>query len=308
MDGVADTAGFIVAYPDGIGMAWDTIFINSPVDDIGFLSALLDTLLARYNIDTTRIYATGMSMGGFMTYRLACEAGGRLAAIASVAGPTVDSILSLCNSTLPIPVMHIHGTADSTVPYSGTELFNHVDSTIQYFINKNGCSSSPVIYDFPDIISGDGCTVTSYTYSCINFAEVLFYKVIDGGHTWPGGIPFATLGNTNGDINASVEIWKFFRRHQLQKTMTDIANPDLSHSLYVFPNPANEKFQIVLPENQKGLIQIQLYDMTGKLLKFFRLSDLQNMKMDLLDCNEGIYLIRVVTAKNNYQSLIVISR
>src|SRR5437762_44127 len=98
MDAVADTAGFIVAYPDAINNKWDIIFSHSPIDDVGFINALVDTLMARYHIDTTRVYATGMSMGGFMTYRVGCELAERFAAIASVAGPTTDSVLISCAS------------------------------------------------------------------------------------------------------------------------------------------------------------------------------------------------------------------
>ena len=133
MDAVADTAGFIVAYPNAISGQWDIIFSGSPVDDVGFINTLLDSLIARYHIDTTHVYATGMSMGGFMTYRLGCELANRLAAIASVAGPTTDSVLIACDNSRVIPVMHIHGTADNTVPYAGDTLFNNVDSTIQYY-------------------------------------------------------------------------------------------------------------------------------------------------------------------------------
>ena len=122
---IADTAGFIVVHPEGTiqtGTAstqfWNVGFFPSNVDDIGFLESLIDTISASYNIDATRIYSTGMSNGGFMSYKLACESN-RFAAIASVTGSMTGQMQNNCSPIKPIPVMEIHGTADPTVPYNG---------------------------------------------------------------------------------------------------------------------------------------------------------------------------------------------
>lgn len=299
MDAVADTGGFIVAYPDGINNGWDTIAFNSPVDDVGFINRLLDTMILKYSIDTDRVYSTGLSMGGFMTYRLGCELGERFAAIASVSGPTVDLVMNACNSAPRISVLHIHGTADSTIPYAGATLegiyFHPVDSTIQYFVNKNGCASTPVVYNFPDVVTSDGCTVTSYHYNqCQDSTEVLLYKVIGGGHTWPGGFPLPFLGNTDGDIKASVEIWNFFRRHKRHSIINTSVHSPPSTSLQVFPNPASGMLHIELPENNAGgILWIQLFDLTGKIQKVIRSPSQKQVSINLQELVDGVYLMRV---------------
>ncbi len=314
MDAIADTGGFIVAYPQAVSDQWDIVFSNSPIDDIGFFNILLDSLIGRYNVDPSLVYATGMSMGGYMSYRLGCEMSNRLAAIASVAGPIIDSVIFDCNNSRVIPIMHIHGTEDDVIPYSGGIFTNpldsamlfvyHIDSMIQYFANKNGCSI-PVVHNYPDTNIADSSTVTSYYY-CMGeeSAEVLLYKVHRGGHSWPGSvIPFNV---TNYDINASDEIWKFFRKHQLINDTTGILNSNPNESLCIFPNPANERLQIKLPMSiSTGTTLIQLFDMTGKVHKSLSVSGVQDVRLDLPDLQAGIYLIRAVTEKITYQSLVI---
>ena len=122
-DQVADTAGIVMVYPDGVNNLWN-IFQDGGVDDVGFISALIDTMHINYNIDLLRVYACGMSMGGFMSHRLGCQLNNRIAAIGSVAGLIV---YFNCNFTRKVPVLQIHGTADDVVPYAG------VTNTMQYW-------------------------------------------------------------------------------------------------------------------------------------------------------------------------------
>jgi polyhydroxybutyrate depolymerase len=120
---IADTANFIIVHPNGTEDAngdqfWSSFGVSS-IDDVGFLSALIDKIQTEYSIDHNCIYSTGMSNGGFMSYELACQLSYRIAAIASVTGSMVQSRFDNCNATHPTPVMQIHGTADPTVPYLG---------------------------------------------------------------------------------------------------------------------------------------------------------------------------------------------
>ncbi len=293
MNAVADTAGFIVVYPDGISNAWDIVFSNSPVDDVGYLSALLDTLISRYNVDTNRVYSCGMSMGGFMTYRLGCELSNRIAAIASVTGPTVDSLLMRCGSSRKIPVMHIHGTSDATVPYEGDQLFNHIDSTIQFFVNKNGCGA-PVVTNLPDGNTSDGCTITSYHYCPFeDSTEVIFYKVTGGGHTWPGAFPIVIFGNTNGDINASSDIWNFFKRHQLKYEQSTGISYVSEDDVRVYPNPASEILNIQIDNRQKAIGKIIITDMNGKLLHRMSNPDSYHNTLNTQYLAKGLHFIHV---------------
>lgn len=128
---IADTANFLIVLPNGTLDAqgkrfWNTFGTNSTVDDVAFISHLLDTLQATYNIDKQRIYSTGMSNGGFLSYSLACELNQRITAIASVTGSMIESKVIACKPTRPVPVMEIHGTADATVPYNGSPVSGFV--------------------------------------------------------------------------------------------------------------------------------------------------------------------------------------
>jgi polyhydroxybutyrate depolymerase len=121
---IADTAGFIIVHPEGtldnngithFNVGWGA----STVDDVAFSSALIDSISAQYNIDQDRVYSTGMSNGGFMSFKLACELSDRIAGIASVTGSILPLTLSNCNALHSTPIMQIHGTTDGTVPYNG---------------------------------------------------------------------------------------------------------------------------------------------------------------------------------------------
>jgi len=216
---VADTHDFIVVYPSGkpnwnSGIGEGSAYSTPDIDDVGFINALIDTLSDSYSIDLERIYATGYSNGGFMSYKLACELSHRIAAIASVGGTTSTNTIANCNPHHPMPVLHIHGTEDTTVPIEGFKSWPSVDQILQYWVEYNNCVEvdSTIL---PDVDPKDGCTVEMISYTnCTNNSSVIYYKVIDGGHTWPGARKTG-FGKTNQDFNASVEIWNFFRDYQL---------------------------------------------------------------------------------------------
>ncbi|MDV7396997.1 hypothetical protein RZS08_36700, partial [Arthrospira platensis SPKY1] len=126
-----------------------------------FLLALTDTLHNWYNIDLNRVYATGFSNGGFMSYRLACEASDRIAAIAPVAGTMPIAIANNCQPTRSVPILHIHGTADFIVPYAGNSSFLSVGESIEYWRNSNNCNMEPQLIDLPDIVQ-EGSTVQQF--------------------------------------------------------------------------------------------------------------------------------------------------
>ncbi|MFN3940056.1 MAG: alpha/beta hydrolase family esterase, partial [Chitinophagales bacterium] len=140
---IADTANFIMVLPEGTTDAFGFQFWNCfladdiGVDDVQFLSDLIDSVALDYNIDFNRIYSTGMSNGGFMSYTLAGELSERIAAIASVTGSISDERLPAFAPTHPVPVMEIHGTADFTVPYNGSGSFLPVEDVIDYWVGIN---------------------------------------------------------------------------------------------------------------------------------------------------------------------------
>jgi polyhydroxybutyrate depolymerase len=224
MNDFADRAGFIVAYPVGTGQKWSSGAVdgrNLPKeDDVGFISALIDTLEANYNIDMARIYCVGLSNGAMMTYRLAAELGHRFAAVATVAGLTHD-IAANWNPIRPLPILHIHGTADLFVWYNGgpTGLDNwSVEETLNYWIQNNNCSLAADTVSLPDLDPTDNSTVEKVSFTnCSDSSSIIHYKIINGGHHWPGANPAFDVwngGNLNQDINANVEIWNFFKNFE----------------------------------------------------------------------------------------------
>lgn len=196
MSAKADAEGFIAVHPDGISSSWNAgnccgVAQQTGVDDVGFVDALIDELEATYCIDASRIYATGMSNGGFMSHRLGCDLSDRIAAIAPVAGH--DVTLS-CAPTRPVPVMHFHGTADGTVPFSGT------GPTIASWVERNGCSNAT------SVTFNNGNTTCETHADCDAGAEVTLCTVTGLGHEWPGAF------NNASDIVATDAMWPFFER------------------------------------------------------------------------------------------------
>ena len=187
---VAEAYGFIVVYPSAINKRWNSDGRPAPeADDVGFIDALIDIMNSRYSIDLERIYACGYSRGGFMAYTLACQLGHRIAAIASVAGVLSTSVADSCSPLKTMPVLHIHGTADTWVPINGASGFYSADQTLSYWTSFNDCLQVETII-LPDLDPTDGCTVEKTAYTdCSDNSNVVYYKVIDGGHTWPGAGP-----------------------------------------------------------------------------------------------------------------------
>ncbi|HRK29013.1 MAG TPA: PHB depolymerase family esterase [Chitinophagales bacterium] len=132
---VAEANNFIAVYPNGVGNAWNTnsgFPGGSTADDVGFISALIDTMHATYGIDTASVFSCGFSAGGFMSHLLACELGNRIAAIAAVGGTMSDAAFNACEPSRPVPVLQIHGTADAVVSYNGSFANVAVNNTINF--------------------------------------------------------------------------------------------------------------------------------------------------------------------------------
>lgn len=292
---IADTANFLIVHPDGTldnqgNRFWNAFGTGALVDDVGFLSDLIDTLKATYNIDPNRIYCTGMSNGGFMSYSLACELGDRIAAIASVTGSMVTPILNACNPQRPVPVMEIHGTADNTVPYNGSPAqgFVSIPTLVAAWVAKNHCSPTPVITPVPDINTTDGCTAEHYLYSGgDNGSTVEHYKIIGGGHTWPGS--FFIIGITNQDFSASQEIWRFFSQYRLD-VLTDVATPHASVATWsVFPNPVQDVLSLQSNIGSQAW-QIRVFDALGRL-KYSTYAKTDQLRINTERWETGPYVI-----------------
>jgi len=235
MNRVADTAGFVVLYPDAIwpGFNSGVYYKDTPntppdVNDVGFISRLLDTMKARYDIDLSRIYCCGYSNGGVMTERLARELGHRFAAGGIVASTRLD-IPMTWNLLGPFPFLSCNGTEDPIVPYEGGSGSGgspdrwSVQQTLDFWIQHNGCVVPGTTVSLPDTDPSDNSTVEKTTYvTGSGERRVVHYKVINGGHSWPQGTKwFPVAVPTNRDININAEMWDFFR--EFQNPLVDMA-------------------------------------------------------------------------------------
>lgn len=291
---IADTANFLMVFPNGTFSSgqrfWNAGLSSALVNDIAFLSALIDSLDLTYNINLNRVYSTGMSNGGYMSHTLACELSNRITAIASVTGSIFNTQYgSNCHPMRPLPVMQIHGTNDPTVPYIGSSTSMPIDSVVKYWVTKNNCNPVATFSNVPNTSSTDGCTAEHYRYlNGTSGSSVELYKIIGGTHTWPG-FPFGGLG-TNLDINASKEIWRFFNKYSLSALTTVDENEQLKNILKVYPNPVSSVLNINL-ENESS-VSIIISDVLGKIV----LAEAsQTNSISVANLTSGIYFLSVKT-------------
>lgn len=293
---VADTGNFIVVYPNGVGNAWNSnsgMTGGSTADDIGFIGALTDSLYAQYGIDTTRVYSCGFSAGGYMSHRLACESPRCYAAVASVAGTMSTAAYAACIPSRPVPVLQIHGTADAVVSYTGGVGGVGVDDVIAKWTTLDGCPLSPVVTALPDINAFDASTVERSVYSpCSANSEVELLKVLGGGHQWPGTTSlFGGLGTINRDIQASGEIWNFFRGKSCQSFSTSL--PVASTTSIEWAELGSNRYGII--GEVGGSCRIVVYDMNGRIVMSDNESD--NPSIDLSILQSGSYIIMLTSDK-----------
>jgi polyhydroxybutyrate depolymerase len=228
---LADRAGFIAVYPEGIGKNWNdgrehpyAGAFRDRIDDVAFVSALLDALAEELAVDPRRIYATGISNGAIFVNYLAASLSSRIAAIAPVAGSIAVPFDARFAPAQPVSVLMMNGTEDPLVPYGGGGVARGrrgevigVDSAVRKWASANRCVGAPRTAELPDIDQTDGCRGFAVTWAdCQDGAAVALYRLEGGGHTWPGGsqyLPDFIIGQTCRDFDATTETWKFFAAH-----------------------------------------------------------------------------------------------
>ena len=223
---IADKEGFLVAYPQGTKDSRDNNFFNvgyefhsdSKVNDVNFIREIVLNLTKDYKLNSKRVFATGMSNGGDMSYLLACTSSDLFTAVAPVAGVMMKDTLENCNPVKKIPIFEIHGTKDSISKFEGDMnnedkwgAYYDLPSTIEFWVNKHALSEKETI-QLENKNTEDGTTITFERYwSDESQREVWFYIVNDGNHTWPGMTGLFSR-TANQDINSAEEIWKFFSK------------------------------------------------------------------------------------------------
>ena len=221
MNDFADQYGFAVCYPRGTvdsggNRFWNVGYAfhqNETVDDVGYLTELTQYLQQTNGLNPDYTFATGMSNGGEMCYMLACQAYDTFKAVAPVAGMILQDILDDCDAAPAIPVFEIHGSQDGVTPLAGDPDNNDgwgsypsIADTIDYFVEKNGCTTL-VEGSVPNTDTSDGSFIVSEKYiNGVNQNEVWYYKVVGGGHDWPGS-------GGNMDIEAGEQAWLFFQNY-----------------------------------------------------------------------------------------------
>lgn len=295
---IADVEGFLIVHPLGTEDITGTTHFNvgwgaSSVDDVGFTEALLDAIASEYNIDLNRVYSTGMSNGGFMSYELACQLSDKIAAIASVTGSMSPPTFNNCNPQHPTPILQIHGTNDETVPYDGATFSKPIEEVVAYWVDFNNCDSTPTVTELPDTDTTDGSTVEQFVYANgDNGVNTEFYKITNGGHTWAGTF-FGSPG-TNYDINASAVVWDFLSRYDLNgliDTTTDLEDVEQQDfQIRIFPNPTTDLVFLELDDTKD--VPFEVFSAVGKsVLK--GIVNAQQPMIDLSNLVNDIYFLKI---------------
>jgi len=297
MNDFADQYGFAVCYPRGTvdsggNRFWNVGYAfhqNETVNDVGFLTELAIYLQDTHELNPDYTFATGMSNGGEMCYMLACQAYDTFKAVAPVAGMILQVILDECDESPAIPIFEIHGSQDNVTPLSGDPdnndgwgAYPSIQSTINYFAEKNECTT--VVNGLvPNIDTSDNSFIESEKHlNGINENEVWYYKVVGGGHDWPGA-----WGNM--DIEAGEEAWLFFQNY-IDANLLNTYLSTIEKSIHIFPNPSNYLIKIEILESIE-ILETNLYNTLGVNQKI-KLSD---ENMDLSSLKSGIYILVIKT-------------
>lgn len=298
MNDVANAENFFVVYPQGTSAnpGWNVGWnFGTTADDVGFVNALIDTLQAHYGVNLDRVYSCGMSNGGFLSYKLACELNGRIAKIASVTGSMHAPQVDLCMPENPIPVMQIHGTADPVVGYNGTANVSiPIENLIDTWADFNNCQPVTDTIAIEDINTLDLSTAQLIQYrDCEGETIMAFYKIDNGGHTWPGaGI---IVGITNQDFNASEEIWAFFNDEYPREQIVSTSTPLESENIHVFPNPFQESFRVY--SDGPPIRSVRVFDALGKVIYQSQQINNDVLSLNGSSWNQGFYFIEVQSDK-----------
>ena len=222
-----------------------------------------------------------------MSFLLACQLSDKIAAIASVTGSMTPQTYNACNPQHPTPVLQIHGDKDGTVPYTGANWTKSIDDVLEYWVENNICNTQPTVTSIENTDTTDGSTVNHIVYSNgKNGVTTEHFKVFNGDHDWPG-----IWGNM--DINASIEVWKFLSRYNingLRGGITRIQGYNKEKNFNVYPNPTQS--WIVVEGSMTEENQYELLSVNGQKLEAGMLSK-NKQQIDLSNLAPEVYILKI---------------
>lgn len=307
----SNASNFIVVYPEGVKdpfgiRTWNGggccgYAVSSNIDDVGFIRSLIDSLRADYNIDTTRIYATGISNGAIMCYRLACELSNRIAAIAPVSGTLEDSLYT-CSSSRPVPIIQFHSVLDSNIYMQGGigqgisgYSFNPVNYGLQMFSTYNNCTQEP---DSTHYFVGTTFYYKKKWSNCSCNTENIVYVTGDGGHSWPMGNQglYQNADAPSQYIYANDTIWDFFQQNTLNCISTSVTyQQNDGFHISVFPIPAKDNIILHVHSPNSAAVAVTLYNSLGETVYDNKLFVGYTTEKEIITHNlpRGIYILKV---------------
>ena len=291
---ISEREGFIIVHPQGLNddqgrSHWNFNPGRDTVDDVGFLLALIDQVSSEYSVDNKRVYSAGFSQGAFMSFYLVCHLGEKIAGIGAVAGATVDS--TGCHKGFPMPIIQIHGTLDGLVSYDNYKIQNFMNIIVDY----NICESTPKETSVPNSNTSDGSDVTHMIYkNGDKDISLEHFRVNSGGHTWPG-----TKGNrenTNYDIDASEEIWRFLSQFSKDGVVSGVQNTQSLLQTKVYPNPCKDEIQI---ESSGNIVSVTIRDLSGKAVSYEKMMNKKSScKINTDKLPSNLYTVFIQTVRD----------
>lgn len=285
---IADTARVITVYPQALNNSWgmaawnNGTMLGSTADDLSFMNALIDKGLNDYHVNPARVYATGFSMGSIMSHHMACAMNNRIAAIGAMAGTMPTSDINSCVPAYKTPVIHLHGTADGTVPYDGTALpsLSLVPQTINFWRGVHGCDATADSTRLPDT-GTDTITIDRFVYdNCNPVGSLELWRFNGADHVY--------LYQPVNDITEMIEVWLFLRKwNHSNPTTLGLENKELS-AVKISPNPSNGLVRITSEYTGK----IHLADLKGTVV-FEQEILAGTSELDLSAVNKGVYILQL---------------
>jgi polyhydroxybutyrate depolymerase len=284
---IADTARVIALYPQGVVNGWGQTSWNngtllaSTADDIGFMNQLIDSMVLNYNINPAQVYFTGFSMGSIMSYHVACALNDRVAAIGCMAGTMATSDIQNCVPAYATPVIHLHGTADGTVPYNTGALpsLSLVPQTVAFWQNVHNCDATADSTRLDDTAS-DNITVDRFRYdNCNPSGSLELWRLNGADHIY--------LYQPVNDITEMIEVWLFLRKWQHPSPAAVGVVEEIIPYISISPNPSNGIYTV---STEKEL-EYAICNTSGQVVQSGMLGAGENT-IELTDKLAGVYFLK----------------